>query len=94
MVTTLYVIRHGETVSNAKGLTTGQQKSPLTENGEHGTKLLAEKLNGITFDKVYASNLPRAINTVTLVLKNLKMPKFRVFLLQVLMIILFLEKLF
>ena len=40
----LYLIRHGETVSNASGTFQGQTNSPLSELGRVQAQRLAERL--------------------------------------------------
>mgnify|MGYP003685957733 CR=1 FL=1 len=59
----IYLVRHGETIYNAKKLLQGQKNIDLNENGFNQAKLLSEKLNHITFSKVFTSDLKRAINT-------------------------------
>lgn len=63
---TLVILRHGQTEYNKNHLMTGQADVPLTALGEaqgHAAGLLLE---GIVFDKAYASNLMRAFNTAAL----------------------------
>ena len=64
----LYVIRHGETVWNEKGLLQGRTDIELNENGRKAASELGKRLAGIHFDKVYASPLRRARETAELIL--------------------------
>ena len=64
----LYVIRHGETVWNEKGLLQGKTDIELNENGRKAARELGKRLAGICFDRVYASPLKRARETAELIL--------------------------
>jgi probable phosphoglycerate mutase len=46
-----------------KGIYAGQLDAPLTEKGFAQAETLREKLAGIKFDRVYSSDLSRAMNT-------------------------------
>lgn len=59
----LYVIRHGESENNKIGCWTGWMDAALTEQGIEDAKKAGEILEGISFDRVYASDLTRAIHT-------------------------------
>lgn len=59
----LYLIRHGESESNAADLWTGWLDAPLTEKGFEDAKQARPFLEGIPFDKIYASDLLRACQT-------------------------------
>ncbi|HLL60091.1 MAG TPA: histidine phosphatase family protein, partial [Candidatus Nitrosocosmicus sp.] len=63
MNTTFYIVRHGQTEWNVKGLLQGQNDSPLTENGIIQAKKLAKKLKDIHFDEVFSSDSLRAVKT-------------------------------
>jgi alpha-ribazole phosphatase len=75
MTTTLYVVRHGQTVDNANGVNSGWSDTTLTDKGKGDAVFLAENLNGITFDTIYASDLKRAFMTASLILTNLGIKK-------------------
>ena len=64
----LYLIRHGESESNAANVWTGWLDAPLTEKGFDDAKRARPFLEGISFDKVYASDLTRACQTAQTVL--------------------------
>ena len=58
----LYVIRHGESENNLKKCWTGWYDAPLTEKGRQDARKAGTFLQGITFDKIYASDLSRGGN--------------------------------
>jgi len=64
----LYMIRHGQSESNGKGLWTGWQDVPLTEKGCEDARAAREVLKDVPFDKVYSSDLQRARQTAELAL--------------------------
>ena len=59
----LYLIRHGESESNRNGTYTGHAQVHLTEKGVREAESIREYLSGIRFDKIYASDLYRAVET-------------------------------
>lgn len=59
-MTTLYLVRHGQTTWNAEGRIQGHQNSVLTESGRSQVAALADKLADIHFDALYSSDLARA----------------------------------
>ena len=60
----LLVVRHGYTVTNATHRYTGQLDAPLTDEGRDQAQRLAAYLAAHEkIDKIYASDLSRAINT-------------------------------
>ena len=63
---TIYLARHGETAWSISGQHTGRSDIPLTERGERNAGRLGERLNGLTFAKVFASPLQRAMRTCEL----------------------------
>ncbi len=63
----LYVIRHGETYPNLKGIVSGTQECELTLNGINQAKIMGEKLKNISFDLVFSSPLKRALKTAKLI---------------------------
>lgn len=65
--TTLYIVRHGETVWNVKKLLQGQADSRLTPKGEkqaHQVKIL---LKDVRFDAVFSSDLARSRKTAKII---------------------------
>ena len=60
-MTTLLLVRHGETDWNRDGRWQGQSDTPLNELGRRQARELAEQLDGV--DVVYSSDLARARET-------------------------------
>lgn len=60
-----YIIRHGETDLNRRGLLQGRSNSPLNETGRQQARYAAAFLaaHGVTFDRIYTSPAMRAIET-------------------------------
>jgi len=71
---TLYLVRHVETMHNAEGITQGQTDSPLSAEGKKQARALAQTLKNIKIDKVYTSDLRRALATVDAVNKKRNIP--------------------
>jgi len=59
----MIVIRHGETEWNTQHRYQGQQDSPLTAKGYQQADAIAERLSGLTFDRIISSDLGRAVET-------------------------------
>ncbi|MBR2897102.1 MAG: histidine phosphatase family protein [Oscillospiraceae bacterium] len=70
MKTTIYVMRHGETDFNLRGLIQGQNDSMLTENGIALTVITAKALQDVKFDRVISSPLKRAHDTAEIMLRE------------------------
>ncbi|MDO4501030.1 MAG: histidine phosphatase family protein [Erysipelotrichaceae bacterium] len=68
----IYVLRHGETVLNSKGVLQGQSNSELNENGVKLAELTGEALSDIKFDVCFSSPLIRAYKTAELILSKNK----------------------
>ena len=66
----VYVIRHGESQYNKEGLYTGWTNVPLTEKGEADARRAGALLDGVSFDKIYSSDLKRAMNTAEIAIPN------------------------
>jgi probable phosphoglycerate mutase len=62
----LYLARHGETAWSLSGQHIGLTDLPLTDRGERNARRLAERLKGLSFNKVFSSPLQRAIRTCEL----------------------------
>ncbi len=64
-MTTILLIRHGQSASNNGGTLTGQLDSPLTEIGYMQGKAVSNYIfNNYKVGAIYSSDLTRAINTV------------------------------
>jgi broad specificity phosphatase PhoE len=73
-VTTLLLVRHGETDWNAEGRLQGHTDRPLNEHGRRQAKDLAERLAGEGADAIYASDLLRAKATAEIIGTRLGLP--------------------
>jgi broad specificity phosphatase PhoE len=62
----IYMARHGETAWSLSGQHTGITDLPLTDRGERNARRLGERLQGLTFAKVFTSPLQRAARTCEL----------------------------
>lgn len=62
--TSVYIIRHAETVGNIEKRLTGRQDYEITENGMQTIRRLENKLEGIKFDLAFASTESRSFNTI------------------------------
>lgn len=59
-ITRICLIRHGETAWNAEGRYQGQVDIPLNELGQRQAALLAEAMEGESWDRIVSSPLSRA----------------------------------
>ena len=74
-MTTLIVIRHGFSLSNAARCYTGQQDVDLSPLGYEQAELVADYLcANAGIDAIYSSDLSRAVNTVLPTAKRLWLP--------------------
>ena len=62
-MTTIFLVRHGETVDNARQIMQGQTQGELNEKGREQARQVAERLAVEQVDVVVASDLHRAIQT-------------------------------
>ena len=62
-MTTILLVRHGETVDNARQIMQGQTQGELNEQGREQALKVAERLSSEPIDAVVASDLHRAIQT-------------------------------
>lgn len=63
MVTTLYIVRHGQSEGNKKKFFQGTMDIDLSELGHTHIKRASEYFKNIKIDKIYSSNLKRAYKT-------------------------------
>ena len=65
----IYIIRHGQTEQNRRGLIQGQGDYPLNDTGEQQARNARDLLKrmGISFTRIYSSPLERAMRTAELV---------------------------
>jgi probable phosphoglycerate mutase len=73
-VTTLLLVRHGETDWNADGRLQGQTDRPLSDYGRRQSRQLADELADEEIEAIYASDLARARETANIVADRLRLP--------------------
>lgn len=64
----LFLVRHGQTTANLDRIYSGQTDVKLTEQGKHEALSIRPILAAFSFDKVYSSDLSRAVDTQLLAL--------------------------
>lgn len=65
--TTLFLVRHGETVDNARQIMQGQTQGCLNERGKEQARQVSQRLADESFDAVVSSDLRRAIQTAEII---------------------------
>jgi 2,3-bisphosphoglycerate-dependent phosphoglycerate mutase len=73
-MTTLLLVRHGETDWNAEGKLQGHTDRPLNEYGRRQAQALADRLAAEQVDALYASDLCRARETAEILGERLGLP--------------------
>ena len=71
METMIYLIRHGETEWNRKGLLQGQLNSSLTIEGIKNTEAFRPEITALNPDVVYSSHQERALTTAEILTGDL-----------------------
>ena len=66
-MTTLYLVRHGETVDNVNQIMQGQTQGELTENGIRQAQQVSEDFKDVPLDVVIASDLKRSVDTARII---------------------------
>lgn len=66
-MTTLYLVRHGETVANKAQILQGHQGGELNDTGKAQAREVAEKMKDEHIDAFVASDLHRAIQTCEII---------------------------
>lgn len=64
----VYAVRHGQSEANLGKFYSGHLDVDLTEQGRADAKKAGKLLKGISFDKVYSSDLKRALHTCKIAL--------------------------
>ncbi|MBR1688774.1 MAG: histidine phosphatase family protein [Prevotella sp.] len=72
--TTLYLVRHGETVDNARQIMQGQTQGALNEHGRQQAIQLREQLAAESIDAFVASDLKRAVDTAAIIAESHGLP--------------------
>ena len=70
----IYLIRHGESIYNATGICQGHKAIPLSKKGITQSRKLSESLKDMRFEKIYSSDLTRAIETAKIISENQNAP--------------------
>lgn len=65
----IYIIRHGETDLNVKGVLQGWVDEPLNESGMRLARITGKKMESVRFDGCFSSPLKRAADTARIVLE-------------------------
>ncbi|MFC1496373.1 histidine phosphatase family protein [Candidatus Margulisiibacteriota bacterium] len=68
--TKLFLLRHGQTLSNLESRYQGQGDSPLSEQGLADARRVAETLKSINFSVIYGSPLSRSRKTAEIIAKK------------------------
>ena len=66
-MTTLYLVRHGETIDNAHQIMQGQTQGELNENGVQQAREFSEQWKNKEIDIILASDLKRSIDTARII---------------------------
>lgn len=66
-MTTLYLVRHGETVDNAAQILQGQRQGELNEKGIEQAKEVCEKMKDSDIDAFISSDLKRSYDTCKII---------------------------
>ena len=66
-MTTLYLVRHGETVDNVNQIMQGQTQGQLTDNGVRQAEQLAEEMCMVPIDVFVSSDLKRSMDTCRII---------------------------
>lgn len=73
-MTTIYLVRHGETAWNAEARIQGHLDVELNETGIKQAEMVAEHLKNLKFDAIYSSDLKRALDTAKIITKYHETP--------------------
>ena len=66
-MTTLYLVRHGETEDNVNQIMQGQTQGRLTANGIAQAEAVRDRLASEPFAAIIASDLKRSVDTATII---------------------------
>lgn len=78
-MSTLIIIRHGQSTWNLENRFTGEVDVDLTSEGEREAKRAGDMLRGYHIDEAHTSVLKRAIRTLDIILKEIQGPDVPVF---------------
>ncbi len=66
----IYILRHGETALNSKGVMQGRLNEPLNQSGRDLAEMTGRAIKGIHFDCCISSPLARAKETAKIILRE------------------------
>ena len=66
-MTTLYLVRHGETVDNVNQIMQGQTQGQLTDNGIRQAQEVSSRLASEDFAAIISSDLKRSVDTARII---------------------------
>ena len=69
-MTTVYLVRHGQTAWNKEEVFRGRADIPLNETGRKEALLTGQYLKGVKVDLVYSSSLSRAVETAEAIARH------------------------
>lgn len=69
-MTTLYLVRHGETVDNVNKILQGQTQGRLTKTGESQACSVRDEMAGVHIDAFVSSDLQRSFDTCRIIVGN------------------------
>lgn len=66
-MTTLYLVRHGETFDNVRQVLQGQMPGELNENGIRQAEKVRDEMKDVHLDAIIASDLRRSVQTASII---------------------------
>jgi probable phosphoglycerate mutase len=73
-ITRFGLIRHAETLWNRESRIQGHRDSPLTARGKKAAEAWGIRLSGIAWDRIFGSDLGRAVDTAAIINHHLQIP--------------------
>lgn len=74
MNTIIFLVRHGETIDNARQIMQGQTQGELNQQGREQALQVARRLASEPFDAIIASDLHRAVETAEIIAQPHALP--------------------
>lgn len=72
MVTTLFLVRHGETNLNKRRIYMGRSDDPLNEKGMCQARAVAERLSPLGVSRIFSSPVARAVQTAEAIAEKIQ----------------------